>query len=198
MELFDTHLNLDDTPMTQDELTAAVQRCDILVPTVTDNIDAGVIGEAGLDLKLMANFGVGVNHIDLKAAEARGIQVSNTPDVLTEDTADLAMALILMTSRRLGEGERMIRAGAWTGWTPTQLMGHRVAGKRLGIIGMGRIGRAVARVPGASASPFIIIIAIACMKTWKPALKPPTGKIWIRCYGIWISSQSIRHTRPQR
>ena len=134
MELFDTHLNLDDNPMTQDELTAAVQRCDILVPTVTDNIDEGVIGEAGLDLKLMANFGVGVNHIALEAAEARGIQVSNTPDVLTEDTADLAMALILMTSRRLGEGERMIRDGAWTGWTPTQLMGHRVAGKRLGII----------------------------------------------------------------
>ena len=144
MELFDTYLNLDDTPMNQNELAAAVQRCDILVPTVTDNIDAGVISEAGLDLKLMANFGVGVNHIDLEAAEARGIQVSNTPDVLTEDTADLAMALILMTSRRLGEGERIIRAGNWTGWTPTQLMGHRMAGKRLGIIGMGRIGRAVA------------------------------------------------------
>ena len=145
MELFDTHLNLDDTPMTRDELTAAVQSSDILVPTVTDNIDAAVIGEAGPDLKLIANFGVGVNHIDLEAAEAKGIQVSNTPDVLTEDTADLAMALILMTPRRLGEGERMIRADTWTGWAPTQLMGHRVAGKRLGIIGMGRIGRAVAQ-----------------------------------------------------
>ncbi|MDG2033540.1 MAG: D-glycerate dehydrogenase [Rhodospirillales bacterium] len=145
MELFDTHLNLDDTPMTRDELTAAVQSSDILVPTVTDNIDAAVIGEAAPDLKLIANFGVGVNHIDLEAAEAKGIQVSNTPDVLTEDTADLAMALILMTPRRLGEGERMIRTGTWTGWAPTQLMGHRVAGKRLGIIGMGRIGRAVAQ-----------------------------------------------------
>ena len=145
MELFDTHLNLDDTPMTRDELTVAVQSSDILVPTVTDNIDAAVIAEAGPDLKLMANFGVGVNHIDLEAAETKGIQVSNTPDVLTEDTADLAMALILMTPRRLGEGERMIRAGTWTGWAPTQLMGHRVAGKRLGIIGMGRIGRAVAQ-----------------------------------------------------
>ena len=145
MELFDSKLNLDDTPLTQDELKDAVQNCDILVPTVTDTIDADVINAAGPDLKLMANFGVGVNHIDLEAAEARSIQVSNTPDVLTEDTADLAMALILMTPRRLSEGERMIRAGKWTGWTPTQLMGHRVAGKRLGIIGMGRIGRAVAR-----------------------------------------------------
>ena len=145
MELFDTKLNLNDLPMTQDELKRAVELCDILVPTVTDIIDAEIISVAGSRLKLIANFGVGVNHIDLEAAESRGIQISNTPDVLTEDTADLTMALILMTPRRLGEGERMIRANSWTGWAPTQLLGHRVAGKRLGIIGMGRIGRAVAR-----------------------------------------------------
>ena len=144
-EIFDSKFNLDDTPFSESQLIRAVNWADILVPTVTDQVNAKVINAAGPNLKLIANFGVGVNHIDLEAAEAKGIQVSNTPDVLTEDTADLAMALIIMASRRLGEGERMVRAGDWTGWTPTQLMGNRVSGRSLGIIGMGRIGQALAK-----------------------------------------------------
>jgi glyoxylate reductase len=144
MELFDTRLNLDDVPLTHDELIMAVQSAEILVPTVTDKVDAEVINSAGDQLKMIANFGAGVDHVDLSAAAAKGIIVTNTPDVLTEDTADLTMALILMTPRRMGEGERIVRDNAWTGWTPTQLMGHRINGKRLGIIGMGRIGTAVA------------------------------------------------------
>jgi len=144
-DLFDTTLNSEDTPLTKDQLIQAVHEADILAPTVTDQLTDEVINEAGPQLKLIANFGVGVNHIDLEAAKAKGIAVSNTPDVLTEDTADLTMALILMVCRRLGEGERMVRANSWTGWTPTQLMGQRVTAKKLGIIGMGRIGAAVAR-----------------------------------------------------
>lgn len=129
-ELFDPKFNLDDTPFSESQLIRAVNWADILVPTVTDQVNAKVINAAGPNLKLIANFGVGVNHIDLEVAGTKGIQVSNTPDVLTEDTADLAMALIMMASRRLGEGERMIRAGDWTGWTPTQLMGNRVSGTK--------------------------------------------------------------------
>jgi glyoxylate reductase len=144
MELFDTRLNLDDIPLTHNELIMAVQSAEILVPTVTDKVDAEVINSAGDQLKMIANFGAGVDHVDLSAAAAKGIIITNTPDVLTEDTADLTMALILMTPRRMGEGERIVRNNAWTGWTPTQLMGNRINGKRLGIIGMGRIGTAVA------------------------------------------------------
>ena len=144
MELFDTRLNLDDIPLTHDELIMAVQSAEILVPTVTDNIDAEIINSAGDQLKMIANYGVGVDHIDLLSAASKGIVVTNTPDVLTEDTADLTMALILMSPRRMGEGERIVRNNKWMGWTPTQLMGHRINGKRLGIIGMGRIGAAVA------------------------------------------------------
>tara|TARA_B100000315_G_scaffold259287_1_gene314724 strand:- start:381 stop:1364 length:984 start_codon:yes stop_codon:yes gene_type:complete len=144
MELFDARLNLDDIALTHEELIMAVQSAEILVPTVTDNIDAEVINSAGDQLKMIANFGAGVDHVDLTAAAERGIIITNTPDVLTEDTADLAMALVLMTPRRMGEGERIVRAKQWTGWTPTYMMGHRINGKRLGIIGMGRIGTAVA------------------------------------------------------
>jgi glyoxylate reductase len=145
-ELFDVELNLDDMPMSQEALAAAAARCDVLVPTVTDHIDAAVInaGATAGRLKLMANFGVGVDHIDLSAARAARIAVSNTPGVLTDDTADLVMALILSVPRRLGEGEKLVRAGQWQGWAPTGMLGHRITGKRLGIIGMGRIGRAVA------------------------------------------------------
>lgn len=144
-ELFDVTLNLADTPMTTDELKAAVRDADVLVPTVTDDITAEVLSAAGERLTLIANFGAGVDHIDLAAANERGIKVTNTPGVLTEDTADLTMALLLSVPRRLFEGEKILRSGEWTGWTPTFLMGHRIQGKRLGIIGMGRIGRAVAR-----------------------------------------------------
>jgi glyoxylate reductase len=145
MELFDTRLNLADTPLSQAELIEAVKQADVLVPTVTDRIDASILSQAGPRLKLIASFGTGVDHIDLKTARQRGIIITNTPGVLTEDTADMTMALILAVPRRLAEGERLVRSGKWTGWGPTSMLGHRIWGKRLGIIGMGRIGTAVAR-----------------------------------------------------
>jgi glyoxylate reductase len=143
-ELFDCRFNADDHEMSADEIVAAMQNCDILVPTVTDHIDADVIASAPPALKMIANFGAGVNHIDLAAAKTRGILVTNTPGVFTDDTADLTMALILNVPRRLGEGHRLMRSGEWTGWTPTGMLGHRVGGKTLGIVGFGRIGEAVA------------------------------------------------------
>ncbi|KXJ56310.1 MAG: D-glycerate dehydrogenase [Thalassospira sp. Nap_22] len=145
MELFDARLNIDDAPMSKQELIDAVKEADVLVPTVTDKIDAAVLAHAGPNLRLIANFGTGVDHVDLQTARSRGITVTNTPDVLTEDTADMTMALILSVSRRLAEGERLIRKGEWAGWGPTLMLGHRIWGKRLGIVGMGRIGRALAR-----------------------------------------------------
>jgi glyoxylate reductase len=145
MELFDARLNLDDHKMTAAELVEAMALADVLVPTVTDRIDAALLSKSGPQLKLIASFGTGVDHIDLKTARQRGIIVTNTPGVLTEDTADMTMALILAVPRRLAEGECMVRDGKWTGWSPTGMLGHRIWGKRLGIIGMGRIGTAVAR-----------------------------------------------------
>ena len=145
MELFDTRLNDDDTPMDRDALQVAMAGADVLVPTVTDRIDAGMIAQAGERLKLIASFGAGVDHIDVASAHARGITVTNTPGLLTEDTADMTMALILSVPRRLAEGERLMRSGEWGGWGPTSMLGRRIWGKRLGIIGMGRIGNAVAR-----------------------------------------------------
>jgi len=145
MELFDVRLNVDDEAMSEAELTEAVKTADVLVPTITDSIDAKLIAAAGKKLKLIANYGTGVDHIDLAAAREKGITVTNTPDVLTEDTADMTMALILAVPRRLVEGERIVRSGDWSGWSPTWMLGHRIFGKRLGIIGMGRIGQAVAR-----------------------------------------------------
>ncbi len=143
-ELFDATLNRADEPMTRAELEAAIADCDVLVPTVTDVIDAELIAHAGDRLGLIANFGAGVNHIDLKAARARGIIVTNTPGVLTEDTADMTMALIVSVPRRLAEGEKLVRSGQWKGWSPGGMLGHRIGGKALGIVGMGRIGQAVA------------------------------------------------------
>jgi glyoxylate reductase len=145
MELFDTRLSGDDVPFDQAQLQAAAAAADVLVPTVTDRIGGDVIAAAGPRLKLIANFGTGVDHIDLAAARAKGITVTNTPGVLTEDTADMTMALILATARRLSEGERMVRQHRWGGWAPTLMLGHRLWGKRLGIVGMGRIGQALAR-----------------------------------------------------
>jgi len=145
MELFDTRLNGDDHPFSRDELVAAMEVADVLVPTVTDRIDADMIASAGEQLKLIASFGTGVDHVDTEAAVKRKITVTNTPGVLTEDTADMTMALILAVPRRLSEGERLMRSGEWAGWAPTALLGHRIWGKRLGIVGMGRIGQAVAR-----------------------------------------------------
>ena len=145
MELFDTRLNDDDHPMSSDELVEAVKTADVLVPTVTDRIDSRILSQANDNLRLIASFGAGVDHIDLASARTRGITVTNTPGVLTEDTADMTMALILAVPRRLAEGERLVRSGDWAGWGPTSMLGHRIWGKRLGIIGMGRIGSAVAR-----------------------------------------------------
>src|SRR3954470_13873517 len=145
-ELFDAQLNLDDKPMSQADLVEAMKTAHVLVPTITDRIDSSVIGKAGDQLKLIANFGTGVDNIDVAAAVTRGITVTNTPGVLTEDTADMTMALILAVPRRLTEGATVLTdEKRWTGWTPTWMLGHRIWGKRLGIIGMGRIGQAVAR-----------------------------------------------------
>jgi glyoxylate reductase len=145
MELFQARLNEADRPMDKAELAEAVKGCDVLVPTVTDRIDSSVLAHAGERLRLIANYGNGVDNIDVEAAYKRGITVTNTPGVLTEDTADMTMALILAVSRRLAEGERLARSGEWDGWRPTAMLGHRIWGKRLGILGMGRIGSAVAR-----------------------------------------------------
>ena len=144
-ELFETKLNLDDRPMSQADLIEAVQTADVLVPTVTDRIDSKVLVRAGANLKLIANFGTGVDNVDVKTALERGITVTNTPGVLTEDTADMTMALLLAVPRRLVEGADELKADHFTGWSPSWMLGHRIWGKRLGIIGMGRIGQAVAR-----------------------------------------------------
>src|SRR6266513_2836872 len=145
-ELFDARLNLDDKPMSHADLAEAVKTADVLVPTVTDPIEASVLSKSGEQLKLIANFGNGVDNIDVAAAVSRGITVTNTPGVLTEDTADMTMALILAVPRRLTEGAALLTDDKrWTGWSPTWMLGHRIWGKRLGIIGMGRIGQAVAR-----------------------------------------------------
>ena len=144
-ELFDVTLNLDDRPPGREEIAAAMATSDVLVPTLTDPIDAAMIAAAGPDLRLIANFGTGHDHIDTHAARDRGITVTNTPGVLTDDTADMVMALILSVPRRLAEGEKLVRSGGWGGWAPTLMLGHRIGGKRLGIVGMGRIGQAVAR-----------------------------------------------------
>lgn len=144
-ELFDAELRDDDAPMTRDELVAAMQRADVLVPTLTDHIDVGMLGQAGERLKLIANYGAGVDHIDVTSARQRGILVSNTPGVVTEDTADMALALMLAVTRKIPEGLAEMQAGNWQGWSPMAHLGGRIGGKRLGILGMGRIGQAVAR-----------------------------------------------------
>jgi len=145
VDLFDAKLNESDIPMSQAQLKQAVKTADVLVPTVTDKIDAEIINAAGPGLKLIANFGAGTDHIDRAAAHAKNIIITNTPGVLTEDTADFAMALILAVPRRLVAADRLTRAGGFKGWRPTGILGHRVRGKKLGIVGMGRIGQAIAR-----------------------------------------------------
>ena len=144
-ELFNVRLRDDDTPMSRQELVEAMQSTDVLVPTIGDTIDAGMLGQAGPQLKLIANYGAGVDNIDVQTARQRGVLVSNTPGVLTDDTADMTMALILAVTRRIPEGLALMQQGQWQGWSPTSLMGGRVGGRRLGILGMGRIGQAVAR-----------------------------------------------------
>ncbi len=144
-ELFDARLNVTDAPLGPAELIEAVRTADVLVPTVTDRIDASLLAQAGENLRLIANFGNGVDNIDVQSALSRGITVTNTPGVLTEDTADMTMALVLAVARRIAEGARVIPDEAWAGWSPTWMLGHRITGKRLGIVGMGRIGQALAR-----------------------------------------------------
>lgn len=144
-ELFNVRLRDDDTPMSRQELVEAMQSSDVLVPTIGDTIDAGMLGQAGPQLKLIANYGAGVDNIDVQTARQRGVLVSNTPGVLTDDTADMTMALILAVTRRIPEGLALMQQGQWQGWSPTSLLGGRVGGRRLGILGMGRIGQAAAR-----------------------------------------------------
>lgn len=171
---FGARLNRDDRPFTADQLKAALAEADILVPTVTDRLDQAVIGAAGPRLKLIANFGAGLDHIDLDAARARGLIVSNTPGVLTDDTADIVMALMLAVARRTGEGERLVRAGQWTGWAPTAMMGTRLGGKILAIVGMGQIGVAVAR----RARGFGMNIHYHNRRRIEPALETELGATW--------------------
>jgi glyoxylate reductase len=144
-ELFDVELSADDRPLSREELAAAMRRADVLVPTITDHIDATLLAQAGDKLKLIANYGAGVDNIDVSTARQRGVLVSNTPGVLTEDTADMAIALLLAVIRRIPEGLAVMQSGEWRGWAPTAFLGGRVGGRRLGILGMGRIGSAVAR-----------------------------------------------------
>lgn len=144
-ELFNVTLRDDDTPMTRDALAHAMKTADVLVPTITDQIDAGLLAGAGDQLRLIANYGAGVDNIDVATARQRGIQVSNTPGVTTDDTADMTLALILAVTRRIPEGLRLMQGEDWTGWSPTAMLGGRIGGRRLGILGMGRIGQAVAR-----------------------------------------------------
>jgi len=144
-ELFDVRLRDSDAPMTRGELQEAIKTCDVLVPTITDTIDNALISQAGDKLKLIANYGAGVDHIDVSTARQQGVLVSNTPGVLTDDTADMTMALMLAVTRRMPEGMAKMQKGEWDGWAPNALLGGRIAGRRLGILGMGQIGQAVAR-----------------------------------------------------
>jgi glyoxylate reductase len=172
--LFGAQLRTDDRPLDREELAAAVAECDVLVPTLSDRIDAAVLAAAGPQLRLIASFGAGTDHIDLAAARARGIRVSNTPDVLTEDTADIFLALILSAARGLGEGERIVRAGGWTGWSPTNLLGRTLTGKALAIVGMGRIGLALARRARACG----MRIHYHNRRRLDPATEAETGATW--------------------
>ena len=173
-ELFDVRLNVDDHPLTPEEIAAAMAEADVLVPTITDRIDAKLLAQAGPDLRLIANYGAGFDHIDVATALQRGIMVSNTPGVLAEDTADMAMALILAVPRRLPEGAVMMQKGEWEGWSPTALMGHRIAGKSLGILGLGRIGRAIAR----RAKTFGLAIHYHNRRRLHPDIEAELGATW--------------------
>lgn len=174
-ELFDVALNRDDSPLDRDALGAAMRECDVLVPTVTDRIDADLIESAGEDLRLIANFGAGVEHIDLAAARKRGIMVTNTPGVFTDDTADLTMGLIIGVPRRMREGVELVRSGEWTGWAPCSMLGFGLRGKCLAIVGMGRIGQAVAH----RARAFGLEIAYHNRKRLPEALENMLGATYV-------------------
>ncbi len=172
--LFDARLNLQDTPFSHDDLKTAAASCDVLAPTVTDHIDAEVIAAGAGRLKIIANFGAGIDHIDLDAAAKAGITVTNTPGVLTEDTADLALALILAVPRRILEGARTMRAGGFEGWAPTTMLGHSIGGKKLGIVGMGRIGQAIAR----RAKAFGLAVHYHNRNRVSAAIEDELGALW--------------------
>ena len=173
-ELFDVTLRNHDIPMSRAELVDAIKTCDVLVPTITDKIDAGLLGQAGANLKLIANFGAGIDHIDVETARQRGILVSNTPDVVTEDTADMAMALLMAVVRKIPQGLQAMQSGEWTGWSPTAYLGGRLGGRRLGILGMGRIGQAVAR----RASAFGMQIHYHNRRRLRPEIEDTLGAIY--------------------
>ncbi len=173
-ELFDVELRDPDVPMTREELASAMRRADILVPTITDHIDATLLAQAGERLKLIANYGAGVDNIDVSTARQRGILVSNTPGVLTEDTADMTLALMLAVIRRIPEGLAVMQSGQWQGWSPTGFLGGRIGGRRLGILGMGRIGQAVAR----RASAFGLQIHYHNRKRLRPEIETALEATW--------------------
>ncbi len=173
-ELFDVRLREDDAPMSREALARAMREADILVPVITDRIDASLIAQAGDRLRLIANYGAGVDHIDVETARQRGILVSNTPGVLTDDTADMTMALILAVTRRLPEGLAAMQSGEWHGWSPTAFLGGRIAGRRLGILGMGRIGQAVAR----RAAAFGMQVHYHNRRRLRPEIEAETGATW--------------------
>ncbi|MFT3967824.1 MAG: D-glycerate dehydrogenase [Sphingobium sp.] len=185
--LFDVEFNVADTPFDRARMAEAMRSCDVLVPTITDGIDASLIAEAGDRLQLIANFGNGVDHIDLAAARAHDIMVTNTPGVLTDDTADMTMALILSVPRRLAEGEKLVRSGQWGGWSPSAMLGHRIGGKLLGIVGMGRIGQAVAR----RAVAFGLRIAYHNRHRLPEAVEAETGAVYYPDLGALLADADI-------
>jgi glyoxylate reductase len=196
-ELFDVELRDPDVAMTREELAEAMRRADVLVPTITDVIDAGLLAQAGEKLKLIANYGSGFDHIDVATARQRGILVSNTPGVVTEDTADMVMALMLAVTRRIPEGLQVMQAGRWTGWSPMANLGGRLGGRRLGILGMGRIGRPWRGGRGRSGCRSITTTASACARKSRPSWRRPIGKAWTRCWRGWTSCRSTARTRPR-
>jgi glyoxylate reductase len=186
-ELFDVRLNPGDAPMDRAALVEAMREADVLVPTITDRIDAGLLGQAGDRLKLIANYGAGVDHIDVATARQRGILVSNTPGVLTEDTADMTMALILAVTRRIPEGLALMQTGDWAGWAPTAMLGGRIAGRRLGILGMGRIGQAVAR----RANAFGMQVHYHNRRRLRPEVEEALGATWWESLDQMVSRMDV-------